>query len=426
MTDTLTSPRRFQPVTPRLSRRAGFCAIPVAFAVVTAFSTAPSGLYGAYETRDQISSLTITFVYGVYAVGVIASLLLAGHISDWYGRRAVLLPAIGCAIVAAVLFLTWKSVAGLFVARVFTGVAIGATLPTATAFITDLDPGSRGAPTRRAAIVSTVANIGGLALGPVIAGVLARYAARPLTLTYDCFLVALVVAAALVAISPEGHPAEEPLPEYRPQLPSLPLNARRRFAAATAGVFLCFAVFGLYAGLAGSFLAGPLHHPSSALAGLTIFLAFGSGVLVQTTTMHLPAHRLLMWGIAPAILGLGLLVVSAWLSPPSLALFLISVVITGASGGAIFRGSLTLVIGTSNDDDRAGILATFFTAGYLGLSVPVVGLGIALQHLSHRAALLIFAVVVCAGILAAAPLLVRPPDATEGDTAIDPSARRRA
>ena len=84
------------------------------------------------------------------------------------------------------------------------------------------------------------------------------------------------------------------------------------------------------------------------------------------------------------------------------------------------------MIGTSNDDDRAGILATFFTAGYLGLSVPVVGLGIALQHLSHRVALLIFAAVVCAGILAAARLLVRPPDATESETAINSPERRQA
>jgi hypothetical protein len=45
-----------------------------------------------------------------------------------------------------------------------------------------------------------------------------------------------------------------------------------------------FAVGGLLAGLAGRFLAGPLHHRSAVLAGLVIFLNFGAGVLVQTTT----------------------------------------------------------------------------------------------------------------------------------------------
>jgi MFS family permease len=395
---------------PRLSRRAGFWAVASSFLVVAAFSTAPSSLYGLYEHREHLSSLTITFVYAVYAVGVVASLLLAGHVSDWYGRRAVLLPAIAVAIGAAVVFLVWRSLAGLCVARVLTGIAVGAAVATATAFITDLDAGSAGGPTRRAGLVSTIANTGGLALGPLIAGLLARYEPQALTLTFQVFIVALGLGGVAVALAPEGHPAVHPVPRYRPQHLSLPAGARRRFTAATAGAFLCFAVLGLFAGLAGSFLAGPLHHPSPALCGLTIFLSFGAGVLAQTTTISWPAHRLIAAGIVPAVLGLGLLVASAWVSPPSLALFLASGIVSGAGSGAIFRGSLTLVVSASKADDRAGVLAAFFVAGYAGLSVPVLGLGIALQHLSPRVTLLIFAVAVGLGLIAAAPVLVRPPD----------------
>jgi Major Facilitator Superfamily len=89
---------------PRLSRSAGFWAVAFSFFVLTAFSTAPSSLYGLYEQREHLSSVTITFVYAVYAVGVVVSLLLAAHVSDWYGRRAVLLPAIAVTIAAATLF----------------------------------------------------------------------------------------------------------------------------------------------------------------------------------------------------------------------------------------------------------------------------------------------------------------------------------
>jgi len=144
---------------------------------------------------------------------------------------------------------------------------------------------------------------------------------------------------------------------------------------------------------------------------LTIFLTFGSGVLVQTMTTNWPAHRLVAAGIAPIIAGLGVLVASAWTSPPSLTLFLIAGVVIGAAGGAIFRGSLTVVISTSGPDDRAGALATFFTAGYAGVSLPVIGVGLALRHLSPRVTLLIFALAVALGILAAAPILVRAPAA---------------
>jgi MFS family permease len=407
----ISPPRTSVRAMPRLSRRAGFWAVAFSFFIVTAFSTAPSSLYGLYEQGEHLSSLTITFVYAVYAAGVVASLLLAGHVSDWYGRRAVLLPAIGVTIAAAAVYLASSTVTGLFIARVLTGIGVGAAVATATAFITDLDAGPAGPPTRRAGIVSTVANIGGLASGPLIAGLLARYEPHGLTLPFQVFLAALVLAGIAVALAPEGHPPLHPRPSYRPQRLSLPANARRRFTAACAGVFLCWAVAGLFAGLAAAFLAGPLHHPSPALCGLTIFLSFGAGIVVQTTTTTWPAHRLIAAGIAPALIGLGLLVVSAWTSPPSLALFLAGGIVCGAGSGAIFRGSLTVVISASDKDDRAGVLATFFIAAYTGLSIPVVVLGIALQHVSPRVTLLSFALIVGLGLLTAAPVLVRSPDA---------------
>ena len=131
---------------PRLTQRAGFWAVAFAFLAVSAFSTAPSSLYGLYEQQEHLSSLTITIVYAVYALGIVVSLLLAGHVSDWYGRRAVMLPALAIAVAAAVIFLAWRSLAGLLVARVLTGLALGAAVATATAFVTDLDAGPGGVP----------------------------------------------------------------------------------------------------------------------------------------------------------------------------------------------------------------------------------------------------------------------------------------
>ena len=210
-------PRAAVRALPRLSRRTGFWAVAFSFLVVTAFSTAPSSLYGLYEHHEHVSSLTITFVYAVYAVGVVTSLMLVGHVSDWYGRRVVLLPAIGIAIVAAVLFLVWSSLPGLVVARVLTGLAVGAAVATATAFITDLDAVPGGGPTRRAGVVGTIANIGGLAIGPLIAGLLARYEPHGLTLPFQVFLALLVIGAIAVALAPEGRSPTHPRPAYRPQ-----------------------------------------------------------------------------------------------------------------------------------------------------------------------------------------------------------------
>src|SRR6516164_1455584 len=412
---TLAAPRLGAsiPTVPRLSRRVGFWVVAFAFLSVTALSTAPSALYGLYERHEHFSPITITLVYAVYTAGVTASLLLAGHVSDWYGRKAVLIPALTLAIAAAALFISWQSLTGLLVARVITGLALGATVATATAYITDLDsdptrPGA--AVTRRAGTAGRIAQVGGLAIGPLASGLLARYAPGGLTLPYVVLLAALVVALLAVALTPEGRPAAHPLPSYQPQRPTVPAQARGQFLAAIAGAALAFATWGLFAGLAGRFLAGPLHHPFSALTGAAIFLTFGMGVVVQTTTTNWPTHRLLSTGIPTIILGLAILVASAWTAPPSLALFLFGGSVTGIGGSAIFRASFNTVMSTSRADDRAAALATLFSAGYMALSLPVLGLGIVLLYLSPKVTLLIFGLAVGLGILAAAPTLLRQPD----------------
>jgi len=179
--------------------------------------------------------------------------------------------------------------------------------------------------------------------------------------------------------------------------------------SAIAGAALAFATWGLFAGLAGRFLAGPLHHPSPALTGAAIFLTFGMGIVVQATTTDWSTHRLLSAGIPTIILGLAILVTSAWTAPPSLALFLIGGIVSGLGASAIFRASFNIVLSTTHADDRAGALATLFTAGYVALSLPVLGLGIVLQYLSPKVTLLIFGLAVGLGILAAAPTLLRQP-----------------
>jgi MFS family permease len=392
---------------PRLSRRSSFWAVAIAFLALTAFATAPSALYGLYAQTEHLSRITLTVVYAVYAVGVVASLLLAGHLSDSYGRRTILIPALVVAAAASVGFLIWTSLPGLLVARLLTGVALGAGVATATAYIADLDASTDGTPSRRSGIVATIANVGGLAIGPLMAGLLAQYVPGGLTLTFAVLLAALIAGIVIISRSPETREPRQPRPAYRPQRLRAPADARGPFISAATGAFLVFAVGGLLAGLAGTFLAGPLNHPSAVLTGLVIFLNFGAGVLVQSTTTHWPAHRLIAAGLAPLLVGLVILVASAWTTPASLALFLIGSAVTGLGGGAIIRGSLTVVISTASPEDRAGALTTYFTAGYVGVSLPVLGAGIALQYLSPRVTLLAFALTVAIGILTAAPKLAR-------------------
>src|ERR1700712_756437 len=305
-----------------LRHDAGFWTVAFAFLVVMAFSTVPSPLYGLYQQRDGFSSFVITIIYAAYAIGVIASLLLAGHISDWHGRRRVLLPAVPPSIASPLVFLLWRDLPGLLIPRVINGLSVGVVAATATAYLSELHAAARPhAGPRRAQLTATAVNLGGLGLGPIVAGALAQWVGSPLTVPYVVFLVLLVVAVAVVAITPETRERPDPFPAYRVQHVTVPAESRDAFFAAAAAAFLAFGALGLFTGLSATFLITLLHHSSHALAGAAVGLLFLGSVLSQLALASATLRRVLSIGMALMVAGLAVTVVAAWLPTPSLALF---------------------------------------------------------------------------------------------------------
>ena len=117
----------------RVSHGLGFRVVAVAFATALAFSTVPTPLYALYQQRDGFPTFVVTVVFAAYAVGVMLSLYLAGHLSDWLGRRRVLVAGLLAEALAAAMFLLWPDVPGLIVARLLSGAGIGVLSATATA-----------------------------------------------------------------------------------------------------------------------------------------------------------------------------------------------------------------------------------------------------------------------------------------------------
>jgi MFS family permease len=388
---------------PRLrSRRhhsVGFWVAAVAFMLNMGFSAVPTPLYVLYQHRDGISNLTVTVVYAVYAVGVIGSLFLGGHLSDWIGRRRVFVPALLANAVSAVVFIVDPSLFGLIVARIVSGISVGLTTATATSYLGELHASARPAASkRRAEAVATASNLGGIGFGPLAAGLLAQFAPAPLRLPYLVFGIALVVLAAAVALSPETLHRPVPRPRYRPQRIAVPLHARPIFYAATLAGMAAFAVFGVFNSLVPSFLAGTLHEQSHAIAGAVPFAAFAGGAAAQILGSRLPNLVLLRRGVPVIVVGLALTAGAMWLA--SLAMFVLGGLITGAGGGMVVKGSLVVAASTAPPQSRAEVLAGFFLGAYIGLSVPVVGLGIATTYSPARDVMLVFAALAAIAIAA--------------------------
>ena len=390
---------------PRLRHGLGFWAIAYAYLAVMAFSAVPSPLFAIYRQQEGFSALTITFIYAVFAIGVIVSLFLVGHLSDWHGRRRVLAPAVLLSLISGIVLVSSTDLTALIVARVLNGLSVGAVTATATAWLAELHANHRpNASNRRAQVVATAANLGGIGFGPLVAGFLAQYVAHPLVVPYAAFIVALAVAVVAILLTPETRELADP-PRYRPQRVAVPDGARRRYFASALAVLIAFAAFGVFSALAGTFLAGTLGHPSRALAGATVFAVFASGVVAQSGSSDWSLRRLLATGMTTMLAGLSLVVVAAWLSTPSLALFVVGGALTGAGAGALFKGALGTVVAVATEDGRAEALAGLFLGGYIGLAGPIIGVGVSLQFTTPRVALLAFAVAVAAATAIAARFL---------------------
>jgi hypothetical protein len=378
----------------RVDRRYGpaFWAVAFAFTIVMAFATLPGPLYGLYRARDDLSELMITVVYAVFAGGTIAALLCEPIVVARIGRRGTMLAAVTTMMASAALIAVWKALPGLLLGRVITGVAVGLAAGTATTYLVELrlreDP---AASVVRARTIGTSVNIGALGVGPLLAGVLAEWTSLPLTLPYVLFVALGSIALIGVAAAPEtGNPSRDA--RARLALARIPVPA----AAATIAAF---SATGLFAGLSGLLLATTFDHPSHALAGATLFLVFSSGVVSQLAAGTVPAPRTLAIGVTSMIVGLSLLVTAVRLSTPSLAMFLAGGALIGAGAGLVFKGTTGVVLEAVAPDARIAITSTLVVTVFIGLSIPVIGAGVALsQGASAANTLLVFGIAVALGV----------------------------
>ena len=355
-----------------MSRRQGFWSVAFAFTAVMAYSAVPTPLYVIYG----FSSLTTTIVFATYAVGVVGGLFLAGHVSDWYGRRRVLVPALALSLVSGVFFLAFRDAGWLVAGRVLNGASVGVVAATATAWLQEL-----GGPGRRTEVVATTANLGGIGLGPLLAGVLAQSGGRTARRALRGQSHRAGARDAARGFAPETRTAR-PTPTARSACPSRAPPARSTSppAPARGSRSPLRAVH-----LAGAALpGGTLHHGSLALAGAAACAVFGAAVAAQLLTASRSRRELLAGGVAIVPLGLALVVLAVWLPKPSLDLFLLGGIVGGAGGGLLFKGGVATVSAIAEEEHRAEALAGLFLIGYVGLAVPVIGLGILTEELSVR------------------------------------------
>jgi MFS family permease len=395
---------------PSVGRRLAPVVVAYAFTVAMLSTTVPTPLYDLYRHHFGFSELMVTVIFATYAAGVIVALVLFGHLSDELGRRSVLLAGLVLAAAAMAAFLAAQDLTLLLVGRFVSGLSAGILAGTATAAIIDLTPAERPG---RGTLISTLAQMGGLGLGPLVAGAIASSVAAPLRVPFWVTLGLLIPAFVGVWAMPErGRPAGRR--GLRPRLVTVPAPVRATFVPAAMAAFAGFAVLGLFTALAPGIMAEELALTSPAVVGVVVFAVFIAATAGELAQGRVSSRAGLVAGCLTLIAGVGFLALS--LADASLALLVIGGVIAGLGLGLGFRAGLTGVTAASPPDQRAGVASAFFVVAYIALALPVVGVGVVAQIAGLRTAGLLFTAVVAA-IAAAAVGLIEAGARTDPRTA---------
>lgn len=380
------------------ARQFGPLLVAYAFIVTMAGTTLPTPLYPTYRAELGLSQFLVTVIFATYAAGVIAALLLFGNASDSIGRRRAMLPGLALSALSAIAFLLADGLGLLLVGRVLSGLSAGIFTGTATVAIVELaTPENKS----RATLLATVANMGGLGCGPLLAGLLAQYLDDSLRLPFVVALVLLVPASVAVLVIPETVESPNRF-RFSVQRPVVPEQVRAVFVRGAIAAFAGFAVLGLFTAVAPSFLGEILHVRQPAAIGAVVFAVFAASTVGQLALNRLPGSRGLAVGCAGLVAGMAVL--AGALAASSLTLLIAGGILSGLGQGLSFRAALGAVTAESPSETRAAVASTFFVVAYVAISLPVVGVGLLARVISLRATGLVFVGIV--GVLATTALVL--------------------
>ena len=358
-------------------------------------------LLAVYRRTLGLSDSQATAIFGVYALGLIPGLLLAGPASDRYGRRPLMIGFAGLSLVATAVLITgrWGS-PGLYAGRLLTGVVSGAVFSIGTAWVKELsDEAPAGSGARRGALALTA----GFAVGPLIGGVLAQWAPEPELLPYLLHLLLAAVALVLLVRAPETVPAR--LAGGPPTPHELASSAKsRRFTRVVMpmGPWVFGSVTVVFTTLP-AHATGPVVGLRVAFTGVLAALALGTGIAVQPL-----GHRLQDASVARgnadasatglALVAVGCLTAALGAAHPGVAAAVGAAVLLGAGYGLCVVSGLREVEHLAPAGELGSLVAVFYSLAYVGLAIPYL-ISLAAPHLGYPTALLLAAVAAALTVL---------------------------
>lgn len=361
----------------RLSARLSLWAIIVAYLGLMLAASAPSSLYVVYRAEWHFSAITLTSIFAVYALALLLTLLTVGGLSDFIGRKPVLLASFTLLAASVIVFAFADGVAWLYTARVLQGLAAGSSIGALSAGIIDF-----AGPERRgfATLVNSLVPPAGLALGALGAGGLVQFAPAPTKLVFFLLAALFVVVLVAVAAGPETERRQAgALRSLAPRM-RVPKRIRREFIGTVPGILASWAQFGLTLSLTTTVAAVKFGITDRFLEAVVVTATFASAALAAVLLRNASARLGTLLGSAALVGGGSVTLVS--LAGPWAIAFYAGSAISGFGVGAIIGAGMRTLSPLPAQSERGEFFASVYVVGYLALSLPAVIAGVVIVHTS--------------------------------------------
>ena len=345
-------------------------AVALTLASFLAASSAPTPLYRLYQQAWGFSSGMLTLIFAVYAFSLLVALLTMGALSDYLGRRPVILAALGLEAISMLMFAHAQDAQALLWSRVVQGFATGMASAALGATLLDLDR-------ERGALINTLSPMLGMAAGVFGANQLASHGHDGLHQIYWWLLLVFAASAWAIAVMPETVSRRSgAAASMRPRI-RLPPHIRPAFMRMAPLDIAAWALAGFYLSLGPTLLR--VITGSTLMAGLAVCINTLSAAAAIWLLRHWTAQRMLRFG--GSILPLGIVILLLGVASHSLTLMVAASIIAGAGFGVGFQGALRSVLPLAEPHERGGLLSTIYVLSYLAFSLPAIAAGLLTQSL---------------------------------------------
>ena len=299
---------------------------------------------------------------------MIAAFLTVARLSDYVGRKPMILLALGLNAVALLLFFVAESAGTLVAARAVQGIGTGVALATLGAVIADTAP-------HWAATLNSVTAFIGLALGALVSGVFVAFAPSPTHLVYAALLgltlAEIVVLPWIVETTSRKAGAWS---SVRPKL-TVPRAAAAPMARLFPLTLSAWALGGFYLSLMPSLVIEATGIRSPLVGAAVVSALMISGGLSSLATRALDAGKTVR--ASAALLAVGTVLTLFAIAAGSPAGMFLGTIVAGVGFGASYGASLRVLLPLAANHERAGLLSAYFVESYLAFALPAIAAGLA-------------------------------------------------